>query len=169
MSLAFRRAIPSDMRLVVESFLDSYRTAHAAGLIAMEDWRDVMEPQWLKVLARPGVEVHVAHHPDEADPRYDVYGWLAIERGYDEVRKVQRDRKWVRRLVRADAPLVHYVYVKKLYRKHGIARGLFRAAGVDPRQPFNHTTTTAVVSELGDHVPLARFTPLIARHPKHDT
>lgn len=164
--IAYRVAIESDYRLIVESFLDSYRDAHAAGLIAMEDWHPVMGPQWRKLLARPGVVVHVAHHLGETDTIADVAGWIAVERDYEEMRSVQRGGRFVKRIVRSNLPLVHYVFVKLNYRREGIARGLFAAAGVDPSQPFNHSAKTGVISELASKTPHARFRPLIARHSK---
>jgi hypothetical protein len=145
MSLAYRPAAEPDMVLVVDSWVESYRTAHAAGLIAMEDWRDIMRAQVRKVLARPGGECWVAHKPGDDGSGADLYGWLALERGHS-------------------IPLVHYVYVKQNYRRiFGIGRGLFRAAGIDPAAEFSYTCKTAVVSDLRDKIPRARWTPLVAR------
>lgn len=144
MSLAYRRAAAGDETFVVYSWCASFRSSHTAGLIAMDDWRAVMEPQIRKVLSRPGGEVWVAYHPGETDHVADLYGWLAVERGHA-------------------LPLVHYVYVKSPFRKHGIARGLFAAAGVDPAAPFFYTCKTYVVHELRHLIPAARWQPLIAR------
>lgn len=154
------------MRLVVASFVDSYADAHAAGLVAFDDWRDVMTPQVCRILSRAGVEVTVAYHPDEPDRRADVYGWVAVERGYDVIRKRREHGRWVEKKVPTDEPLVHYVFVKQPFRQMGLARRLFHAAGVDPMRPFNHTCKTGVVSKLAPKVPFARWQPLIARFPK---
>lgn len=135
------------MRFVIESFLSSYRTAHTAGLIQMEDWHSVMEPQVTKLLEREGVTTHVAYHPGETDHIADLYGWLAAESGHDR-------------------PMVHYVYVKHHYRNKGIATGLFAAAKIDPKETFYICTKTAASARLGHKTPCAKWDPLRARFPK---
>lgn len=144
-ALAYRLAREHDRPFVVESWLSSYRTAHAAGLIAMDDWHDVMLRQVERVLARPGCETHVACHPGEDLPGADLYGWIATEPEPEP----------------GLGPLVHYCYVKVAYRRMGIARGLLSAAGVDRQRPWVYTCKTGVVSSL----PLGqgRWRPLIAR------
>jgi hypothetical protein len=132
------------MALVVDSWLDSYRTSHAAGMIAMQDWRVVMTRQVQLILARPGVEVHVAYHPGDTDHVADLYGWLCLERG--------------------DPPLVVYCYTKQHYRRiFGIQRGLFAAAGIDPNSRFEYAAKTGVVSKLASKIPNARWNPLRIR------
>lgn len=158
MSLSYRRAEERDLPFVVRSWVSSYRTAYAAGLLLMDDYRLIMERQVRRVLERPGVEVWVAYAPDEDDPRADLYGWIAVERGYEV--------PVAGRMQPAEEPLVHYCYVKSNYRREGIARGLFRAAGIDPAEPFAFTCTTGVVADLRHKIPRARWNPLIARHPK---
>lgn len=142
-----RQATADDITFVMHSWVDSYRTAHAAGLIQMSDWAGVMLPQVAKVLARPGVEVLVAANPQNAGTRADIFGWLCHERGHRR-------------------PLVHYVYVKDDFRGHGFARLLMRKAGVDPQKEFLHTCKTAVLSKLSSKIPHARWAPLMARHER---
>ena len=172
MSLAYRPAEEADHRLIFNSWLESYRTAHAAGLIQMPDWTRVMLPQLQKIVDRPGVTVLVAYHPQETDKRSDLYGWIAVEREYEvPLRRRERvgDRVlWTEKIETSDRPLVHYVYTKENYRRYGLARGLFKAAGIDPTQPFNYTCKTGVVSKLARKIPKATWTPLIARHPKKE-
>lgn len=143
-SIRTRTATTSDLDFVVATWLDSYRTAHAAGLIAMERWRDVMAVELRDVLARPDCGTWIAHAPS-GSPDSDAYGWLCAETGYA-------------------APLVHYCYVKAPYRRLGIARALLRAADIDPRSPLLYTCKTPVVRRLP--LPLARWNPLIARFAK---
>lgn len=149
MSLAYRPADVHDVGCIVGTWLDSYKNAHSAGLIAMDQWKSVMEPQVRRVLARAGVEAFVAYHPGETDHIADLYGWIVVERGHDQ-------------------PLVHYCYVKSAYRKQGIARGLFRIASVDPAAPFFYTCKTYVVHELRNRslIAASRWQPLIARRPE---
>lgn len=148
-TLGYRLAEVDDWRFIVESFLSSYRNAHTAGLVQIEDWHDVMEPQIRKLLARDGVLVHVAHHPGEQDHIADLYGWIAVEHGHP-------------------GPMVLYCYVKHHYRQRGIARGLFRTAGIDPRKPFFICAKTAASARLASKTPGAKWDPLRARYPKRN-
>lgn len=149
-SLAFRRAADHDHVFVMDTFLRSYITSHAAGLIQAQDWRSVMWQQFERVLARPGGETWVAYHPGETDHATDLYGWIAVERGHD-------------------VPLVIYVYVREYCRRWGIARRLFHAAGIDPTQLFAYAAKTGVVSRLKHKIhPDAFFDPLRARFSKEN-
>lgn len=142
-ALAFRRATDSDRVMVVRTFLDSTRTMRSAGLIAMDDWEAVMRPQAEKLLARPGVEVLVAYAPGE-EPPFDVYGWLAHEKGHI----------W---------PYVLFVYVFANYRKNGIARRLLAEAAIGPDDEFRYAVW--LERSLAEKVPLATWSPLTARYP----
>ena len=145
-ALAFREALDSDRALVLDSWLASFRNAHAAGLIAMADWRPVMGPQVVRLLQRPGVTVLVAYHPGE-DSGADAYGWAAVE------------------LRTSRPPLVLYAYTKQPYRRLGIARRLLERAGVNLSAEWHYAAKTGVVSKLGDKMARARWTPLAARYP----
>ena len=146
-ALAYRPAADQDRDFVINSWLYSYRTAHAAGLIAMGDWPAVMVPQLEKILARPGASVIVAHRPGEEDSRADIYGWIATETGHER-------------------PLVHYCYVKQPYRRLGIARGLMAASGVG--DDFMYSCKTAIASKVSHRIPRARWSPLVVRFPHPD-
>jgi GNAT superfamily N-acetyltransferase len=171
MSLAYRLAEERDLALVVDSWLKSYRDSHAAGLIPVDMWASVMAPIIRdRILTRPGLAVWVAYHPGESQPN-DVHGWICVERDY-KVRLRGRERldgskpTWVEKWVTETAPCVHYVYVKEKRRKMGIARGLFKAAGVNPLERFNYSCKTGVVSELKRVIPSSSWMPDIPRHPK---
>jgi hypothetical protein len=63
---------------------------------------------------------------------------------------------------------VHFVFVKSHVRGHGVARALFKVAGIDAQQPFLYTCKTSNVSKLekAGVMPRARWFPLSARFPK---
>ena len=167
MTLSYRKAEAADAPLIVSSWVESYRTAHAAGMISMADWAQVMTAQVLRVLARSGCEAWVAFHPGENDQRSDLYGWIAVESDVRIPARVREDGKWIERMEPAGCALVHYCYVKQVYRRMGIARGLFRSAGVDLGNRFLYTCKTAIVSELiRSTAPHAKWMPMIARYPK---
>lgn len=166
--LAFREATELDLPFVVSSWVDSYRTAHAAGMIPMPLYERMMRECVAWVLSRPGMKIWVAYRPGE-DPelKTDLYGWLAVESDVMTPVRVRKDGKWTEELVPAGLPLVHYCFTKQAYRRLGIARALLTAAGVPSGKPFLYACKTALVSQL----PLpggSRWTPLIARYPKRD-
>lgn len=169
-SLDFRPADEADAAFIVDSWVSSYRNAYAAGMVSMHDWRPVMSSQVKRVLSRPGVQVIVACHPTEQDGATDLYGWIAFERDYQIPRRTSTVRNGRRlhttEMVSADEPLVHYVFVKQPYRRMGIARGLFSAAGIDPAKPFRYTCKTAMVRKLAGQIPGSEWAPLIARFDK---
>lgn len=168
MTLAFRDAEEADLPLVIGSWLSSFRCAHAAGMISMGDWHDVMTRQIERVIARPDCHVIVAYNPDEDDKRLDLHGWLCFERHYQVMQRVHDARgRWVEQLVETDTPLIHYCFVKQAFRRLGIARALLKAAKIDPARDMNYTCRTSAVTKLASKVPRAKWHPLIARFEKH--
>lgn len=154
---AYRAATEDDRVFVRATWSSSYKNAHAAGMIASEDWPDVMHRQIDKLLARPGARAIVAY--DRARPTF-LYGHIVGD-------------------VTGPVPIVFYVYVKEPYRstpraeggarsgpRH--ARGLFEALGVDPARPFVYACKTAVISLLTSKIPRARFVPAAARYTTHN-
>jgi hypothetical protein len=138
----YRRATDGDRIFIDYGWLDSYRWAHAAGMIHMDDWRDVMLPQIAKVRSRPHAVTVVAEEPTA------LVGFIVAE-------------------PHNDPALVFYVYVKEAYRKSGIARGLFRSVGIDPTSRFVYACKTAVVSELSGKLPRAKWDPYAARFDEY--
>lgn len=153
--ISFRPWLPRDRRFCVESWLDSFRDAYTGGLIAMENWDAVMRPEVERMLDR--ASVIVAHEDSDPDPIADLLGFIAFDVGSFRL------------------PFVYYVYTKQHFRRagrrggkrvgDGVARMLFRAAGIDPRQPFNYAASTRMCRILSEHIPLARHQPLLARFP----
>jgi hypothetical protein len=167
MSLAYRPAELADLGFVVGTWLDSFRSSEHAGLIAMDDWQTVMEPQVKRVLQRPGVDCWVAYHPGETEHTADLYAWIAVERGYDMVSNDYINGKYVRRTVRSDVPLILYAYTKQNYRREGICRGLFKAAGIGERWNYAaHTRALAELKKKGKVPAGSRYLPLVPRFPK---
>lgn len=138
----YRRAADGDRIFIDYGWLDSYRWAHAAGMIHMDDWRDVMLPQITRIRTRPHAITMIAEEPDA------LAGFICAE-------------------PRNDPALVFYVYVKEQYRKAGIARGLFRSVGIDPDSRFIYACKTAVISELSRKLPRAKWDPYAARFDEY--
>lgn len=169
-SLAYRPALERDLKFCLYSWVKSQKFEPTAGLIAVEDWREVMTPQLARILSRPGAEIFVAYETEATDYTADLYGWIAVERGH----KARFPRGFPGRKTPRLWPLVHYIFVKKLSRYEGIGRGLFKAARVDPESWFFHSCQTGMLSvpDANDRTPLlnrfprAQFRPVLARHPR---
>jgi hypothetical protein len=108
------KATRADVPGIVDSWMASYRTAHAAGLIPMARWGDVMRPVVEAILARSTVIVARGSIPDSNR------GWLAYE-GDD---------------------LLHYMYVWKWARgrRYAVAETLLEAANLAPRFTYSCRT-----------------------------
>lgn len=171
-ALRVRPANATDLEFVVASWVDSYRNSHFSGPIPMPMYRDVMTASVRWILNRPGIEIWVAFKPDERPPD-DLYGWVCIEgavpmrvREWDPVQRLTVDVEHIAPIV------VHYAYVKQMFREKGIAKRLLLAAGVEPRmKPVIHTFKTAIVAKLQGlgKLPGASFAPQLARYPKDPT
>ena len=146
--IAIRPAAEHDERFVIASWLSSYRRAKQAGLIRKEDWFAVMWPQIEHVLRRPDVRTLVAYETDEADHVADLYGFITADTS-------------------ASTPLLYYCYTKQAYRRMGVARRLFAAAGIDTNSRFDFTCETPQASELRPKAPFARYSEA-GRQPQND-
>jgi hypothetical protein len=113
---------------VVKSWLSSFRKSDWAGPIPNNEYERVYTGTINQLLAR-GATVLVACNPD--NPNH-ILGWLCYE------------------FTRDGRPVVHYVYVKSLWRQAvkrygtavGVATSLFAAAGIDPKARFFYTFRT---------------------------
>lgn len=164
MTVKFRKATAADIDpFVVNGWLTSFRTAHAAGLVLMSAWRDVMWSTIERIIARPYVTTLVA------DDDGTLYGFLTYEGPSPRA-------AW-----RPDGgssldglPYVYYAYTKEFRRRGrrtfgvGIMAGLLEAAGIDVTKPFGFACKTPSVVRLldGGRIPGARWDPLRARYDR---
>ena len=191
-AIVIRRATATDREFVLKSWADNYKMSHNAGPLPVKSfwvyedcptcggnvpvdrsyWPTMMAVLG-ELLARPGIEVHVAAVPDEAPPD-DIYGWIAIERDVWAPKR-QRVDGWTEEVMAPlEQALVHYVFVKQGFREHGVARRLFAAAGVDRAKTFFYSFSTATAAAAAKHrkadgtllLADARFDPRLSRFPK---
>lgn len=181
--IKYRVAKASDVQFIIRTWIDSYKGAHGAGILSIPEWSvpcecgrpirydfgAVMEVTLARLLQRPGLTTWVAYDP-YARPPNDLYGYLVVEQGANVPSYVPGgpDGGYQLKIESATEPLVHFVFVKSHVRGHGVARALFKAAGVDSQQPFLYTCKTSNVSKLekAGVMPRARWFPLSARFPK---
>lgn len=165
--LSYRLADFSDLPLIVDTWVESYRTAHAAGPIPMPYYHEDMEKYVRWFLERPGVRAYVAHNPEvSAETRANVFGWIAVEDDIEVPQRVRIGGRWEERLLPAECPFVHYLYVKSVYRRQGIATGLMNAAGVDAGRRFLYGAKTPVVKKCRLFAN-GIWSPLAPRFPKN--
>lgn len=157
MTVAYRPANAGDRNFIVSGWSTSFKSAHAAGMIAMEDWAAIMHPQIERVLDREDCTTLVAYETTESPGLVDLHGFIAG----------RREPIWSP-VAKRDLPMVFYVYVKGPYRCRGFATGLFKALGVNPRLPFVYTSKTSWCSLLATSVPLGKWDPLLSRFPPPD-
>lgn len=160
---------PEDRDFVVATWCASFRRSAYAGLVAMDDWFDVMTPQLEKIIDRPRVHVLVIADPTETDRIADLFGHLVWEDGVQEVERAVVGSTLTIKRPQPDPhllPLVYFCYVKQDYRGHGFARGLMRAAAIDPSKPFNYVCQTHASTSMREKgkLPSANWRPLLGRY-----
>lgn len=147
MTIAFRPAAPRDQALVIAAWETSYRKAHTAGMILMDDWADIMREQIAKVLARSYVKTVVAYEDTDPNPDTELLAFAVAEPDYRP-------------------PILYYVYTKESYRRSGIARRLLGALDIDPRKPLAFVCSTPIVPRISPSMPMAKWMPLLGRYSR---
>lgn len=139
---------------IVSGCSASLRMTRDIPLITMADYASVMHPQIEKMLDRAGVQTIVAEGSVLA-------GFICFER---DAHIADRDAVTHRRCSITIADYVFYVYVAKPFRRRGLARELFNAAGIDPGSRFYYACRTLSSWELRGKIPLAHYSPFYARY-----
>lgn len=180
--IKYRTATAEDLRFVVDSWISSYASAHTAGMLSIDpliipcecgnpidySFGAVMEPTIKNILQRPGLLVWVAYDPRQEVPN-EIYGYIVVETGANVPRYEQRGRdEVIKHIDTSPDPFVHYVYVKSSCRHFGIASGLFKVAGIDPKSPFKYSCKTPSSTRIqsAGKIPRASWYPLSIRFSK---
>ena len=131
----------TDEALVFDTWLNSYRRSHFRGPfptdIYLRSQRETIQ-RLVGPAARWGTRTLMAFDPEDAGTRFDIYGYIVVEDGFDH-------------------PVMHYVYTKEGYRKHGVARYLREVAGLG--QIFYITHRTPNMQDVKDVFDGALFRP----------
>lgn len=135
---AIRPATEKDWAFILQSWTRTYARSMDPGPLAPRALADAVHASVSRLLTRPGVEVAVATNPANA---FFIFGYVVFER-------------------RADGPVLHWVYVKDLYRGYGIGSDLVTYARGDLPGPLRLTYRTPAASRL---VPEAVYAPKLAR------
>jgi hypothetical protein len=142
-----RSATDEERPFVIDTWLASFRTSYAAGLISMGTWREVMWGEIERILARAATTTLIAYPPDD---HAFAYGWICAD-------------------VTARPRVLHGAYTKATYRRGrellgaGVFSTLLAAVGIDPREKFFYATKTPITTKLAEKYPFARWNPLPTR------
>lgn len=132
-----RAAKGTDAALILETWVGTYRNSPWAGVIPNNRFNEVTEDAIKQLLLR-GSQIDCA--VDAANPQH-VVGYVVHEK------------------TRLGEPVVHYLFVKDLYRRQGLARQLLEHAGIDPSAKFFYTFKTPFAKYFRG----GRYVPAIAR------
>jgi GNAT superfamily N-acetyltransferase len=162
---SYRAAVAADRAFIVDSWVESYRHAHAAGFTPMPLYQRHARESVNWYLDQPGVEATVA----ELDGM--LAGFCAADRtattpGRTRKRVEGGQLKWVSEF--RPTTMVLYLYVKDAFRRHGIGFGLMAASGVSPEGPFVFASKTPMGDQFLQRHGFVegRWRPLDARFPK---
>lgn len=127
MNLAFRPFQPSDTAFLYAAWIGSYEKSPWAGVLPQHAAYTIHKATIAQLFAR-GMAVSMAVNPDDHD---QIIGFIAYEPG---------------RL--NESSLLHFVFVKDLFRRSGVAIQLLAFANFD-RNNLLHTFRTADARYLG--------------------
>jgi len=82
-----------------------------------------------------------------------------IDRVLDRVSAIVAHGEVLQGFIAFEPGYVVYIYVAQPFRRNGIARGLFDAAGIDPGSRFDYACRTKASWECRHKYPLAEFNP----------
>lgn len=174
-----RPARTEDLRFVVKTWIDSFKGSKTSGILQLSpfvlscecgapihyDFNAVMSATITRILGRSGVEIMVASNPRGGE-RTDLHGYIVIERSPQV--PVYRPPLFELERVSSSLVLVHYVFVKKVYRNLGLARALFKSVGVNPEEHFLYSCSTPLSIQIEKNwkIPRAEWAPHCARFTK---
>jgi len=132
--MIIRDVRPSDVSLVFDSWMKSWRVNRYSGCIPNNRFYEITRENIEHLVAR-GAKIRVACLSEDEDT---ILGWVCYERLVD------------------DTFCVHYVYVKDPYLKHGVGQKLAEEL---PETGFY----SYKCSQAGDYFPNYNWVPEIAR------
>jgi len=129
--------VTSDEPFVVSSWLKSYRNSHSTRYISNDDYYATLHPL-VEGLAR-GAATLLAVNPQDPE---QIYGWVCHEHI-------------------GSVPVLHYLYVKEIFRRGKIATQLLTQAGFTPDSAFYYTFLPRGAEHLRPHYPNAAYNPFL--------
>lgn len=118
--LRIRPARDGDWSFIVHSFIETYAMSHYGGPFNENEMWAAYIPVVERLRKRPTLRVSVACSTENDD---QILGYLLCE-------------------VSGIWPVLHFAYVKSLFRGLGVLKALLDAIGIDLGKPFYHTCQT---------------------------
>lgn len=172
MRLHYRPAIPGDHDFIAATWSTCWPRPHEASCLTPAAWRTAVWSSIPSVIARPDMRVLVAADADTTDHVADLFGWLAWKpRAVERVVNGYTRGVSYRLAEGGPMPLVFCCFVKHGARRAGVARGLCRAAGIDPAADLAYVCRSRAVDVLADanKLPRATWCPHLGRLPQERT
>jgi GNAT superfamily N-acetyltransferase len=138
---ALRPATEKDWPFILQSWTRTYTNDRKWGPLAPRAVARAVHASILDTLTAEGTEVRIATNP--SNPWF-IFGYVVFS-------------------TRHEHPLVHWVYVKELYRKVGIGAELVRYARCEKPGPFHYTYGTKATKYV---LPEGIWSPQLARPRK---
>lgn len=132
---------PVDAPFVFSGWVESFRSAHAAGPIPSDMYRTLYREILRRVLDRS--RVVVAYNLDRPT---QLFGFAVRDREDDQER-----------------PVLHYVFVKQFFRRNGVARYLVQELGISTRDPFVYTFKSQAAKTIARKWTGGCFDPMVVR------
>lgn len=138
---AIRPVNEKDFPFILQSWVRTYTNNREWGPLSPRCVARAVHGSILGLLNRPGVEVRVA-----TDPRnhFFIFGYVVFDTSFEH-------------------PVLHWVYVKELYRRVGIGAELVRYARCDKPGPLHYTYGTKATKYV---LPEGTWSPQLARPRK---
>lgn len=120
--IAFRPYKESDLNFIRSSWSSSYyRGADYTKFMSPKEFNDQHRPIRDELLLSPNVAIIIACNPNDEDL---ILGWILVETKEDQF-------------------ILHYLYVKEVFRREGLGRELVRKAINDNKVQVTHMTGRA--------------------------
>ncbi len=152
-----RYATADDYPFILSGWSASLRSSRDFAFIEMDQWAALMRPVFERHLQRSLCLVDTGE-TDESRRGFIVYDAPRPGEYVDGPRGMEPDRGYVL-----------YVYVAAPFRRWGVARGLFEAAGISLDSRFHYAVRTKASWECKGKIRAAVFNPYRARFKKEAT
>lgn len=116
----FRQYKPEDKNFVITSWCESFRRSHYSGTMSDNLYFDSMRAHLEDLITRPGTQVLLCTAPQESPPN-DILGFACYATG-----------------------VLHFLYVKHLFRGNGVARALLKRTGLEAGGVYTHKTKASI-------------------------
>lgn len=148
--IKIRPAVGTDVPFVADSWLESFRMSHAAGPVPMDLYWPLYREIIARALQRPNMRCLIACNPEDES---QIYGYLCHE------------------VSDTGVPVIFYCFTKQVFRRVGVQRALFEAAGIKANERLLYCFKTPMGGKVAQKLRGATWDPLYPRflRPKKET